>query len=645
MHRADLVQNNDPRHMSHNGLCTTPGSTPDDTESPHPTSHAIDITATPRDMRVYAQEVQTAPSDRAVYPMAVIPAPRDMRIYAQEDVTACSNNADSASSKEFGMQVDESNRYSNDVDCWRDFQDQLNAQQRLPSSTKETNMQYGNDTQREKMTLPVASPQALERLRNEFFSPVVSFGLNSTSAVAGVSACQTVASTSSKVSKPAHKMKRIPTSQRVQQGVKGRHTVKKDKPDLSNCARLVFQDSACVKRFIQSATYYIVDLPETSDIKQRFDSYPFAFHKPEYQAEGKNVVLTTKAGWAMLPDQNVIPLMFEAIEILKQVDIDFKEIARKSFGIKGPLYMFIGADRWKSQNVGPGNPTEPEKIAHKCWQQNLHVDLRESRKDEHQLAFLFNFGKFTRYMVVTDLTILKKEREKLKTAIAEAEKSQSSRLPQLLTAKERMGNTHMRIYELLHHVQQNRKGYFSKFTKDEKLLLKQVMKAVKIQPGQALLFPQFLPHSLTNCTTSNDPNAKADTFYLGLKMSENLEVLQHVQRLLIEKFSEGGQHVYQQSYGRNGFTDARINAEHREKLLECIFKQYNIPQAYGKTGGMGGITAKNPLPTVKQFVSDVKAARQNPGMFAPGMTCPHLNVDDVLIPIHVLEKAMEIIPL
>ena len=406
-------------------------------------------------------------------------------------------------------------------------------------------------------------------------------------------------------------------------------------PDIRNCSRLEFGESSKLKSFIKSAKYYSFELPDISHLKHQFDTFQFAFHKPECRAP----VLTTKAGWAMLHDENTIAAMFQAVDTLKEIGIDFREIAKKSFGMEHG-YWFIGADRWKSQPVGPGHGTKPDEIVHKCWKEknSLHVDLREE-DEENQLAFLFNFGIHPRHMVITDLNILQEERKKLKEEIAGA---RGERLQQLLAAKASMGERHMCIYELLHHVQGSKHGFFAGFTPDEKLLLKSALKAVIIPPGHALLFPQFLPHCLTNSTTSADPNARADTFYLGLKMSKERKVLEGVQQDLIEKFAEGGQHVYQREYGRNGFTDARINAEHREKLLPCIFEQYNIPPVHGKTGGRGGISAKNSLPTVAQFVKDVKAARANPEAFAQGMSCPHLDIDRVLIPRDVLQKTMEI---
>jgi hypothetical protein len=200
----------------------------------------------------------------------------------------------------------------------------------------------------------------------------------------------------------------------------------------------------------------------------------------------------------------------------------------------------------------------------------------------------------------------------------------------------------MRTYELLHHIQHHRRGFFSQFTPDEKLLIKPILKAVEIKPNQALLFPQFLPHCLTDSTTSQDPNARANSFYIGLKMAEERSVLETVQSRLVDSFEEGGQHPYQRKYGRNGFTDGGINQEHREKLRTCLFKQYDIPEA---VGGKGGISAAHPLPTLRQFVNDVKAARENPHAWPEGMDCQDLDIDSVLIPRGVLEHAMQILPL
>ena len=139
--------------------------------------------------------------------------------------------------------------------------------------------------------------------------------------------------------------------------------------------RFEFKDSAQVKSFIKCARYYEFAVGDTGRLKQEFDKFQFAFHKPECRAP----VLTTKAGWAMLHDQNVIPPMFGAIQMLKQLGIDFKEIALNSFGLREG-YWFVGADRWKSQPVGPGHGTDKDQIMHKCWQarNSLHADLREA---------------------------------------------------------------------------------------------------------------------------------------------------------------------------------------------------------------------------------------------------------------------------
>ena len=445
---------------------------------------------------------------------------------------------------------------------------------------------------------------------------------------------------------PAHKAKRVPTSKRAPHGLKGTprsNNTTSTVPNLDNCAQHAFKDGEDVKGFIRTGRFYIYDLPDTSPIRQAFKSFPFAFHKPEFHAADKHPVLTTKSGWAMLPDQNAMLPMLEAVEMLKNLGIDFSAIALESFGIKHG-YMALATDRWKSQPVGPGFSKD---IVHACWKKanSLHVDIREEN-EEHQLAFLFNFGEYSRHMVITDLTLLETERRKLKRKIALAraqflEDVVSEQHVQLLVQeKVRMGERHMRIYELLNHVQQHRRGCFSGFTTDEKLLIKPILKAIEIRPGQALLFGQFLPHCLTNSTTSTDPDARADTFYIGLKIAEQRNVLEPVMTQLIDMMAEGGQHTYQCGYGRNGFTDKGINEEHQRKLLPCIFAQYNIPPM---VGGKDGISKNHPLPTVAQFVRDVKAARENPHLFAPGMTCDHLDIDNVLIARNVLEKTMEIL--
>ena len=58
--------------------------------------------------------------------------------------------------------------------------------------------------------------------------------------------------------------------------------------------------------------------------------------------------------------------------------------------------------------------------------------------------------------------------------------------------------------------------------------------------------------------------------------------------------------------------------------------------------GKHGFTASNPLPTVAQFVEDVKAARANPDAFPAGMESLHLDIDNLLMPRDRLEAAMKL---
>ena len=118
---------------------------------------------------------------------------------------------------------------------------------------KSTELMAVPNTSKFQRAVPAATAQELQRLRDEFFSPVASFSLNS-SWIAGAPACRAVPAGHSKVLKPGHKTKRIPASQRAPRVVKGTNSVEKAKPDLDNCARLAFPDSAGVKSFIQSGS-------------------------------------------------------------------------------------------------------------------------------------------------------------------------------------------------------------------------------------------------------------------------------------------------------------------------------------------------------------------------------------------------------
>ena len=206
-----------------------------------------------------------------------------------------------------------------------------------------------------------------------------------------------------------------------------------------------------------------------------------------------------------------------------------------------------------------------------------------------------------------------------------------------------MRERHLRICELMHAVMSTQTGKYD-FNHDEKLLIRSALVSVEIKPGQALVFPQFFPHCLTESTTSPELDARALTVYVGIKMSRDDTVLESSQCRLVDLFAKGGQHVYQLDLGKNGFTDAFINQEHSKNILPCIFEQYNIPPiCNGKREfSKGGFNKKHPFPTVSQFIQDVLAARKNPESFPGGMTCDHLNIDSILLSRSELKRVMEI---
>lgn len=462
-------------------------------------------------------------------------------------------------------------------------------------------------------------------------------------------------------------------------------------PVLKNCSGLAFRTPQALEILKKTAEYYIVEVHDTDSMLNTDDVLPF--HNQTHQKAGDSVK-TTGAGFANFADQNghkgltkIGPaLLKESFE----KNLDFRKIS-ESIGIRpGEGYMCIVPDRFKCQQQGKvpnsGRPKQVSSIIQKsCMKKgSLHCDLRE-QNGVHQFAILLNVGGVSRHMVITDLTKLDDERVRFGQCMRVAKQQCSAprvdaslqnrswlhnvdaagmvfgrlsqaqllmvsgtctgvashvRLQLLSTAQEAMADRHMRTYELIHYVQQTKTGMFSDFNLDEKLLIKAVLRAVEIPPGSALVFQQACPHGLTASTTSEDPDANSLTFYFGLKMSEDRDLLERVRDGFVDLFASGGQHSYQKRHGRNGLQDARINAEHTQKLLPCLFEQYNIPPI---DGGKGGISARHLLPTVERFLTDVRAARENPQLFEPGMDCRHLDIDNVLTSRKDLEEAMEII--
>lgn len=410
-------------------------------------------------------------------------------------------------------------------------------------------------------------------------------------------------------------------------------------PDLDNCAAKPFRDKAHLDEFIASGNYYVVDIGDTSDLREQFKQHQFAFHNP-----GSEPFYATKAGWGMSNDQNVAPVLFDSINLLKGCGLDLPGMALKSFSMKHG-YAYLAPDRFKYQLVGPGYPTEQSKIVQHAWKKpnSVHVDLREDGED--QLACLAVLGRPddpSRHMVLTDLSRLDAERKELKARLraARAANDQQS-IDRIEREKDEMGRRHMRIYELMHAVKTTQKGKYD-FTPDEKLLIKPVLTAVEIKPNRALFFPQFLPHCLTESLTSSTQDARALTIYIGIKMSTDRSVLERSKSRLVDLFATGGQHCYQVSLGKNGFTDKAINEEHLRKILPWMFDFYKIPPI---DGGKGGFSKNNPFPTVKQFIEDVRRARADPANYPDGMTCDHLDLDNILKSRAELDDLMEIVTL
>ena len=435
------------------------------------------------------------------------------------------------------------------------------------------------------------------------------------------------------------KQSRVPTSQRVSGGIQKSNRPKpaKLKPgqpvDLTKCRNAEFSNAEEVQSFVRRGAHFLFPVG-VDGLSTEFAAHHFALHQV-----GAQPVLSTKAGWAMLPDQNSTGMMRTAVEAAKQ-GVDALQIAREGLGMEQG-YCFFGPGRWKNQPVGQGTKTRPDAIVDACWAKpsSLHVDLRE-REDVHNFACLVVAGPYPRHMVVTDLGILDEERATLVSKRKAAQVSgDSAAVARLDVAKQAMFERHMAVYGLMRHVEASKAGFYSDFNADERLLMHSVLRAVEIRPGQAFVFPQHLPHCLTDSRTSEDPEARALTFYTSIKFSTCRETLGAVQRELVDLFAEGGQHVYQKKLGKNGFTDAAINEEHIQKIRPCVLRHYGGPPA---DGGKNGFGAGRPFPTLREFVSDVRAARADPQAFPEGMTCEDLDLDRVLLPREAWESAMEI---
>jgi hypothetical protein len=137
-------------------------------------------------------------------------------------------------------------------------------------------------------------------------------------------------------------------------------------------------------------------------------------------------------------------------------------------------------------------------------------------------------------------------------------------------------------------------------------------------------------------------DARALPIYIGIRTSADRAVLEQSKRELVDLYAEGLQYCYQTSLGKNGLTNNAINAEYQAKILPWMFEYYKIPPIQD---GKGGFSKNNSFPTVKQFIEDVKKARLDPQNHPQGMTCDHLDLNNILKPRSELEQIMEIFPL
>lgn len=412
---------------------------------------------------------------------------------------------------------------------------------------------------------------------------------------------------------------------------------------LQSSRRLPFKTADERNAFIKASAYQVLpfaDRHTTQELYQRFKDTVRPFHDPEKAHEGP--ALGTKAGWAMLGDQNIDPWMRDAVQITKQKLLpEIDRLASDVFGISDGHWM-LALDRWKCQQVGPEtkNPRDPARIVHACWKRanSLHEDLREE-EFENNLACLAVIGEGARHMVVFDYALMDKEIESTNQEIEIAPKQ----VEHLLKKKARVLAKHTCLLEMLNRVEKEEKGFYDKFNDEERLLIKPYLSAVRIEPGQMLLFSQARPHCLTESTTAETETASV-TAYIGIKIvsSKYPGVLEDLQAKLCAIYGNGKQLVYQQKVGKNGFTDNAVNKAHEKSLHPFLFKQYDIPPI---DKGKGGITSKRSLPSVSDFLKDVKRARKDPSAFEPGMQCEYLkNIDSILPTEEELKNVMEIMP-
>ena len=413
-------------------------------------------------------------------------------------------------------------------------------------------------------------------------------------------------------------------AKRRQGGAKGAKPI-----DPANIRQLAFATEADEQKFIASGAIVQGKLPAGvgEHARAEFDNYQWPLNKL-----GDNETMLTKAGWALENQHLTYKWMVLMPLVMASLNLDIAALALAAFGLNGGYACWV-SDRWKNQSVGPGHKEEESAIVRaNCYKPNsLHVDCRElqiNSSSEYQLACLANVGPGARHMVVTDLQGLVGQLKSAQRAFA------SRPCDETRCELEAEQVRHDRILQLLHFVQSSSKGFDSKFSDDEKRLMESVLRAVRIEAGEFLLFPQFLPHTLTESTTST-VEQDALTIYLGLKLSESLQVVEKARKQSVDVYHQGRSFVYMRNMGKNALQNAAINARHKKRVLDWVWNKYantskyNQSLATGGSGGAGGFcAASSPMPTMQQFVADVLTARTSPDAYPETQACWHLGTDE-----------------